>query len=88
MTLVQQLGVAGMNWMIGRTNDAFGASAANPGGYTAGMWIFSILGFLGFFFAVLLRKQETGPDAHGLETITVKSTQEKERQAMEEAGGQ
>jgi hypothetical protein len=83
MTLVQQLGVAGMNWAIGRTNDAFGASAANPEGYVAGMWIFSVLGFLGFFFAVLLRRQETGPHAHGLETITVKSTQEAERQAQE-----
>jgi MFS family permease len=81
MTLVQQLGVAGMNWGIGRTNDAFGASPANPEGYAAGMWIFSVLGFLGFFFALLLRKQETGPDAHGLETITVKATQEAERQA-------
>jgi MFS family permease len=80
MTLVQQLGVAGMNWGIGRTNDAFGASPANPEGYAAGMWIFSVLGFLGFFFALLLRKQETGPDAHGLETITVKATQEAERQ--------
>ena len=88
MTLVQQLGVAGMNWMIGRTNDTFEASAANPVGYIPGMWIFTTLGFLGFFFAVLLRKQETGPDAHGLETITVKSTQEKERQAREAAGGE
>jgi hypothetical protein len=34
------------------------------------MWIFSILGFLAFFFAVLLRKRETGRYAHGLETIT------------------
>jgi MFS family permease len=37
MTLVQQLGVAGMNWGIGRTNDAFGASPANPEGYAAGI---------------------------------------------------
>jgi MFS family permease len=85
MTLVQQVGVAGMNWLIGRTNDAFEASAANPGGYTAGMWIFSALGILGFLFAVMLRKQETGPDAHGLETITVKSTQEAEKAAQARA---
>lgn len=69
MTLVQQIGVAAMNWIIGRTNDAFGASAANPLGYAPGMWIFSILGFLGLTFAILLRRTETGPDAHGLETI-------------------
>ena len=35
------------------------------------MWIFSILGFLGFFFAFMLRRAETGPDAHGLETVAV-----------------
>jgi hypothetical protein len=38
-----------------------------------GMWIFSSLGFFGFFFALLLRKSETGPHAHGLETITTKA---------------
>ncbi|MFV2072101.1 MAG: MFS transporter [Thermoanaerobaculales bacterium] len=70
MTLVQQIGVAGMNWGIGRTNDAFHASAANPMGYVPGMWLFSILGFLALLFAVMLRREETGPNAHGLETIT------------------
>jgi Na+/melibiose symporter-like transporter len=73
MTLVQQIGVAGMNWMIGRTNDAFGASATNPMGHAAGMWIFSVLGFLALLFAILLRREETGPRAHGLETITTQS---------------
>jgi MFS family permease len=70
MTLIQQVGVAGMNWIIGRTNDAAGASAGNPMGHAPGMWIFSVLGFLALFFAVMLRRQETGPHAHGLETIT------------------
>jgi MFS family permease len=73
MTLIQQVGVAGMNWTIGRTNDAFGASAANPMGHAPGMWIFSILGFLALFFAIMLRREETGPNAHGLETITTSS---------------
>ncbi|MCG6923652.1 MAG: MFS transporter [Acidobacteria bacterium] len=73
MTLIQQVGVAGMNWIIGRTNDAFGASADNPMGHAAGMWIFSVLGFLALFFAILLRREETGPHAHGLETITTSS---------------
>ncbi len=76
MTLIQQVGVAGMNWGIGRTNDAFGASVANPLGYAPGMWMFSILGVLGLLFAVLLRRVETGPNAHGLETITVRSSGE------------
>ena len=74
MTLVQQIGVAAMNWIIGRTNDAFGATAANPEGYAAGMWVFSILGILGLIFAIALRKVETGPKAHGLETITTTSS--------------
>lgn len=73
MTLVQQVGVAGMNWAIGRSNDAFQASAANPAGYAPGMWVFSTLGFLALLFAVLLRREETGPNAHGLETITTTS---------------
>ena len=49
MTLIQQIGVAGMNWLIGRTNDTFGASADNPMGHAPGMWIFSVLGFLALF---------------------------------------
>jgi MFS family permease len=70
MTLIQQIGVAGMNWIIGRSNDVFQASATNPTGYAPGMWVFSILGFLALFFAIMLRREETGPNAHGLETIT------------------
>ncbi len=67
MTLIQQIGVALFNWMIGKSNDVFGASAQNPEGYTMGMWLFSILGIVGLVFAILLRKQETGPHGHGLE---------------------
>jgi MFS family permease len=74
MTMIQNIGLAGFNFMIGWANDYSGASVQNPGGYALGMWIFSILGFLGFFFAWLLRRTETGPDAHGLETITMKSS--------------
>ena len=69
MFLIQQLGVAGMNWLVGRTNDINQASATNPEGYIPMMWIFSVLGILGLIFAVLLRREETGPNGHGLETI-------------------
>ncbi len=69
MTMIQNIGLAGFNLLIGWSNDYAGASATNPGGYAMGMWIFSILGFLGLFFAVLLRRSETGPGSHGLETI-------------------
>jgi MFS family permease len=80
MTMIQNIGLFGFNLLIGWANDYSGASVGNPGGYALGMWIFSILGFLGFFFAWLLRRRETGPDAHGLETITIRSTEEAERQ--------
>ncbi len=70
MTLIQNVGLAGFNFLIGWANDHSAASAANPGGYHLGMWIFSCLGFFGFLFAYLLRRAETGPDAKGLETIT------------------
>ena len=67
MTLIQQIGMALFPLIIGAANDYSGASAGNPAGYHLGMWIFSILGFLGLLFAYLLRKAETGPNSHGLE---------------------
>ena len=69
MTLIQNIGLAGFNFLVGWANDFSAASATNPGGYSLGMWIFSSLGFIGFLFAFLLRRNETGPNAHGLETI-------------------
>jgi len=73
MTMIQNIGLFGFNLLIGWTNKIGNASAENPGGYHLGMWIFSILGFLGVFFAFLLHERETGPHGHGLETITTKS---------------
>jgi MFS family permease len=73
MTMIQNVGLFGFNLLIGWANDYSRASAENPGGYALGMWMFSILGFLGFFFAFMLRREETGPRAHGLETITASS---------------
>jgi MFS family permease len=67
MTLIQQIGLAGFNWMIGLANDYSGASAQNPEGYALGMWIFSVLGFFGLFFAYLLRRNEMSDKGHGLE---------------------
>lgn len=72
MTMIQNIGLAGFNLLIGWANDHGHASADNPAGYQMGMWIFSILGFLGVLFAFLLRQRELGPDGHGLETITAK----------------
>jgi len=73
MTLIQQVGFFIMNLLIGKANDFAHAGPDNPGGYALGMWIFSILGFVGLAFAILLRKRETGPHGHGLETIKASS---------------
>jgi MFS family permease len=73
MTMIQNVGLFLFNWLIGYANDMAGASTTNPDGYAPGMWIFSGLGLLGFLFAFLLWREETGPHAHGLETITTRS---------------
>jgi len=70
MTLIQQIGFFLLNLLIGQANDYSHAGLENPGGYGLGMWIFSILGFVGMALAILLRIRETGPHGHGLETIT------------------
>jgi MFS family permease len=69
MTLVQNVGLAGFNLVIGWANDVAGASASNPAGYRLGMWIFSSLGLFAVLFSSLLWRREHGPHAHGLETI-------------------
>jgi len=73
MTLIQQIGFFLLNLLIGNANDFSHANLANPGGYALGMWIFSVLGFIGMALAILLRVRETGPQGHGLETITTSS---------------
>lgn len=69
MTLVQNIGLAGFNLLIGWANDSSGASASNPGGYALGMQLFSVLGLSALVFSQLLARRERGPNAHGLETI-------------------
>lgn len=75
MTLIQNAGMFAFNIMIGWANDYAGASPENPAGYQLGMWFFTILGFVGLFFAIMLWRQEKGPKAHGLETITTSNPQ-------------
>jgi len=70
MTLIQQIGFFVLNLLIGKANDYSQAGLNNPGGYALGMWIFSILGFVGLALSILLRIRELGPHGHGLETIT------------------
>ncbi len=74
MTLIQQIGFFLLNLMIGKANDYSHAGLDNPGGYALGMWIFSILGFVGMGLSICLRFRETSPHGHGLETITTKNS--------------
>ncbi len=67
MTMIQNIGLAGFNFLIGWANDT-------SGGYTMGMWIFSSLGFFGLLFAYMLRRSETGSYNHGLEVGIKKSS--------------
>jgi MFS family permease len=60
MTMIQNIGLAGFNFIIGWANDL-------SGNYTTGMIIFSTLGFFGLTFAWLLKRRETGKYGHGLE---------------------
>jgi len=74
MTMIQNIGLFGFNLMVGWANDYGHAGPDHPSGYNLGMWIFSILGFLGLTFAFLLRQRELGPHGHNLETITTKKS--------------
>lgn len=56
MTMIQNIGLFSFNIIIGLANDWSAASSQNPIGYNTGMWIFSILGFLGLFFAYMLKR--------------------------------
>ncbi len=75
MTMIQQLGVALFNFLVGSANDYQMAGPDNPSGYGLGMWLFSVLGFAGLFFAFQLRRAEAGPEGHGLDTIRAGSPQ-------------
>lgn len=67
MTMIQNIGLFSFNVIIGWANDFMHASAEHPEGYRLGMWIFTSLGFFGFFFALMLRRNELKPGSHGLE---------------------
>jgi MFS family permease len=75
MTLLEQIGFFILNLLIGKANDSAHAGIDNLAGYRPGLLIFSLLGFVGLTFAILLRIRETGPHGHGLETITTRSRQ-------------
>ncbi len=70
MTLIEQVGFFVMNLLIGKANDYQHAGLDNMQGYRTGLLIFSVLGFVGLTFAILLRVREHGSQSHGLDTIT------------------
>ena len=69
---VQQLGLVVINLLIGWANDHWLASATNAAGYHAGLWMFTGIAVLAVLCAFALWQVETGPSAHGLETITTR----------------
>ncbi len=74
MTMIQNIGLAGFNYVLGSANDHWHASEVNPSGYMPMLYILTSLGFVAMLFAILLRIRETGPEGHGLETITAKTS--------------
>ena len=69
---VQQLGLVIVNVWIGWANDHWLASATNAAGYHAGMLMFTGIALLSVLCAFALWRAETGPHAHGLETISTR----------------
>jgi predicted MFS family arabinose efflux permease len=64
MTMVQNIGLMSFNLIIGLTNDW-------SGGYIAGMWIFSCLGFVGMLFSYLLKRADYKHNDGKLETSSI-----------------
>ncbi len=69
MTMLQNVGLTVFNLAAGLLNDANGAGPDNAAGYTPMLWMFCLLSLFGFAFAAALRKRETSPAGHGLESI-------------------
>ena len=70
MTMVQNIGMTICNLAAGCLNDASGASASNPAGYSPMLGMFALLSLFGFVFAAALRVREVGPEGHDLERPT------------------
>lgn len=63
MTTLQNAGLFGANIIAGYLNDANGASAANPGGYTPMLWFFGLLSLTAFVLTLVLRALDHGAAA-------------------------
>lgn len=67
--MIQNIGLTVFNLLAGALNDAAGASADNPAGYDAMLWMFTVLSVAAVAFSWLLWRRERGPQGHGLETV-------------------
>jgi MFS family permease len=56
MTMIQNIGLAGYNLIIGFTNDHYHAGELNPNGYIPGLIIFASCGILGVMVAIFLNR--------------------------------
>jgi MFS family permease len=69
MTFCQQVGWGVMSLGLGWGNDAFHASAENPGGWLFSIRALAVLSLSGFVFSWLLWREERGGAGHGLERV-------------------
>ena len=69
MTMLQNIGMMVCQPRGGQAERRSGAGPDNPAGYLPMLWMFCLLSLFGFVFAAALRKRETGPESHGLESI-------------------
>jgi MFS family permease len=60
MTTLQNFGLFAANLVAGYLNDAYGASAANPGGYTPMLWFFGLLSLSAFVGTAALWLRDHG----------------------------
>jgi len=65
--MIQAIGLTLANLTAGALNDAYGAGADNPAGYTPMLLFFGFLASSALIFAVALWRRESGPQGHGLE---------------------
>ena len=70
VNVLQNVGLAVCNLAAGWLNDENRAGPAHPSGFDAMLWFFGILSFVAFVFIALLWLRESGPNGHGLETLS------------------
>ena len=65
--MMQAAGLTAINMLAGSMNDAFGAGADNPAGYTPMLILFGVLATGALVFSIALWRRESGPHGSGME---------------------